>query len=64
MYWYIFNTPRGWAAVYGEKKIMVASILPSPFPLKGMFIPLIYKYLVLYTWALLGIVGFPSDETH
>ncbi len=34
MYWYIFNTPWGWAAIHGEKRTMSATVLPTPAPQK------------------------------
>lgn len=33
MNWYVFYTPRGWAAIRGEKRTMFASVLPNPSPL-------------------------------
>ena len=34
MNWYIFYTPRGWAAIRSEKKTLFAMVLPTPSPLK------------------------------
>jgi methylated-DNA-[protein]-cysteine S-methyltransferase len=33
MTWYIFYTPRGWAAILSEKKTLFATVLPTPSPL-------------------------------
>ena len=32
MNWYIFYTPRGWAAIRSEKKTLFAMVLPHPTP--------------------------------
>lgn len=37
MCWYIFFTPRGWAAVSGEKGTIRASVLPIPSPLTALY---------------------------
>lgn len=34
MNWYVFYTPRGWAAIYGEKRTIRKTVLPTPSPLK------------------------------
>jgi len=33
MHWYIFYTPRGWAAIRSEKRTLFATVLPTPSPL-------------------------------
>lgn len=33
MNWYIFYTPRGWAAIRSEKRTLFATVLPTPSPL-------------------------------
>lgn len=33
MCWYIFYTPRGWAAIFSEKRTISATVLPTPSPL-------------------------------
>lgn len=35
MNWYIFYTPRGWAAIRGEKRTLFATVLPTPSPLNA-----------------------------
>lgn len=37
MCWYIFFTPRGWAAVLGEKRTVSAAVLPVPSPLTTLY---------------------------
>jgi methylated-DNA-[protein]-cysteine S-methyltransferase len=37
MFWYIFFTPRGWAAVLGERRAICASVLPTPSPLTTLY---------------------------
>jgi hypothetical protein len=34
MTWYIFYTPRGWAAILSEKKTLVATVFGPPAPRK------------------------------
>jgi methylated-DNA-[protein]-cysteine S-methyltransferase len=34
MNWYVFYTPRGWAAIRSEKRTLFATVLPTPSPLK------------------------------
>ncbi|MGS0765144.1 methylated-DNA--[protein]-cysteine S-methyltransferase [Syntrophomonas curvata] len=38
MYWHIFLTARGWAAVLGEKEVISASVLPIPLTSLGRYI--------------------------
>lgn len=37
MYWYLFYTPWGWAALSGEKKTVLESALPIPSPLNLLY---------------------------
>ncbi|MGI5911392.1 MAG: methylated-DNA--[protein]-cysteine S-methyltransferase [Syntrophomonadaceae bacterium] len=36
MNWYILFTPRGWAAILGEKRTIINSVLPTPSPLTAL----------------------------